>query len=1045
MNNHDPRVFQFPHVYIVEASAGSGKTYCLARRYVQLLINPRLAPKEIPLESILAITFTNKSTIEMKERILEFLKKIALDAFSNVQEKEAFIALLGVTEEAARQKAGLIMEHIIRNYNFFQVQTIDSFINAILSGCAFKLDLSATFKTRQNHAEYLAYSLDALIDKALIDSDVLKLFKGFIRQYLFIDNKAGWFPKQDMFKNALALFSQHNRMGGEFQVSAIEVSELITLKRDVLKLMQQLRVNLPDGTNGSFAKALVNFLSKERDSFSLDELSDYFNHADFPLNKGYPLPAETKKTWARIRKELKALCEVESFSIFNYDIALFYQMLKELQLLSQRENVLFLEALNKEARVLFDEKSLSLPELYYRLACRFRHFLIDEFQDTSVLQWENLHLMVEEALSTGGSLFYVGDPKQAIYRFRGGEVALISEVKQALKGGLVIEEALQTNFRSLKEIVDFNNAIFSPESIRIFLEKIQARKKDAVELSADDTARIVEVFCGSTQQSLEAKVGGLVRVTMLDIKGKDELDEALRDEVLAIIQDARKRVALGEIALLARTNDEVERFTSWLLSAGIPAESEKTLDIRQNAYIKELVSLLQFLNSPIDNLAFASFIIGDIFTRSSGIARETIQEFMFALNRKERKERMYLYREFRQQFPDAWDTFFEDFFKSVGYIPLYELTVSIMGKFMIPTRASEFQGFFMRFLELIKEEEQDEIASIASFLEFFEQAPQEKLYVHVGQSESVKILTIHKAKGLEFEVVVIPSLEMNIKIGSAVVIETPQGAKLVHLKKRYQEFSDLLARHYREEYCKVLLDELNSIYVALTRAKAELYVLMSPKLNRGALNLASLLFPPEALERGSAVALNARLPEQAVALEIPPSEYKDWVHALKDEFEDESLLGNRQKIVRGQLLHFILAGIGNLAHEDLATTLAQTMRKAKAQFPFAHDIDSLEATVKKLLEHRDLASYFNVADGMVHQEKEVVNAFGDSKRIDRLIVKPKEVVIIDYKSTKEGSQDYRAQVQEYMQIMKSLFPKRAVKGAVVFLDDLSVEEIHGTR
>ena len=159
LNNINSGPPELPSVHIVEASAGSGKTYALAKRYLGLLINPSLKPDQIPLETILAITFTNKAAAEMKERILEFLKKIALDKFSQPKEKADILASLAVEEGYARRKAFKIMDYLIRNYNFFGVQTIDSFINTILSGCAFKLDLTASFKTKKYYSHYISYIL----------------------------------------------------------------------------------------------------------------------------------------------------------------------------------------------------------------------------------------------------------------------------------------------------------------------------------------------------------------------------------------------------------------------------------------------------------------------------------------------------------------------------------------------------------------------------------------------------------------------------------------------------------------------------------------------------------------------------------------------------------------------------------------------------------------------------------------------------------------------------------------------------------------------
>ncbi|MFA5272156.1 MAG: UvrD-helicase domain-containing protein, partial [Candidatus Omnitrophota bacterium] len=188
MNNET----QFPEVIVVEASAGSGKTFALAKRYLDLVINPRLKTTSFPLRNILAITFTNKATIEMKERILEFLKRIALDEFENKEQEKEILSSLGVDKKSAQGLAAKTMEGLIDNYTYFQVKTIDSFINAILMGSALNIDRSAHFTIKHDYSKYLAYCLDNVIDLAAQDKNVLLLLEDFLMHYLFVENKSSW-------------------------------------------------------------------------------------------------------------------------------------------------------------------------------------------------------------------------------------------------------------------------------------------------------------------------------------------------------------------------------------------------------------------------------------------------------------------------------------------------------------------------------------------------------------------------------------------------------------------------------------------------------------------------------------------------------------------------------------------------------------------------------------------------------------------------------------------------------------------------------------
>src|SRR3990167_8480795 len=204
--------FQFHEVRVVEASAGSGKTYALAKRYIQLLLSASDPAAEAAVRAILAITFTNKAAMEMKERILEFLKTIALKKFS-MPEQEAILLPLSIESEQASFKAFAMMEAIIRHYNFFQVQTIDKFINALLSGCAFKVGLTAHFKIKTKDREYLEYALDQTIDRASRDKDIRQIFEHFLHNYLYLENRSGWFPKKDMAAILYALFLQSNTYG----------------------------------------------------------------------------------------------------------------------------------------------------------------------------------------------------------------------------------------------------------------------------------------------------------------------------------------------------------------------------------------------------------------------------------------------------------------------------------------------------------------------------------------------------------------------------------------------------------------------------------------------------------------------------------------------------------------------------------------------------------------------------------------------------------------------------------------------------------------
>ena len=1052
MTKKSSQLFASPEVRVVEASAGSGKTYALAKRYVQLILHPSSNIETIPIRNLLAITFTNKASLEMKSRILEFLKKIALQQLSSSETQE-ILDPIGVNRGEASQKAYAIMEHLIRHYNFFQVQTIDKFINALLSGCAFKIGLTANFKIKTNSREYLQRSLDLLIDRAYTEKQVYKIFEKFLDQYLYLENRSGWFPKQDMLSIIGSLFNQNNAHGHAFVTTNSSSEDLIKKKRQILKDIAVLREKLPEGTDKRFLNSIDKFLKANRDVFDVDSLSDYFARQDFPARKGTVVPQTITRSWNKIHKAIETLCEQEAYVLFDAYIHLFNHVMKEFYNLTEKDDILFLGELNKRAALLFDEDYITVEELYYRLAMRFHHYLIDEFQDTSRLQWHNLAQMVEEALSTGGTLFYVGDKKQAIYGFRGGDASLFDDIQNRFSPFNVRVEPLVKNYRSEKTIVEFNNKIFSIDNLKRFLlEKETAdkekHKQTPVSFGINDIATLSHVFESSQQTYLSSHSQGYVKIECIDIDKREQREEVVREKILNLLKGLNKRFSFREVALLTRSNSEVEQLTSWLLEEGIPVESERTLDIRKNHLIEELISFLKFLHSPIDNLSFASFILGEIFLKATGLSASKMHEFVFSLKRRFLTEKdFYIYTEFRRKFPKVWEKYFEGFFKSVGLYPLYEFVVTLYKVFGILDNFPDDQAYLMHFLELVKKEEDDQ-PDVASFIDYFENLEGEDLYIHITDSNSVKILTIHKAKGLEFAVVILPFLGMEVQVGSQekdqqqsyVSKKTDSQMQLLRLKKKYTKFSPKLYDIYCEEYKKSFLSELNNIYVALTRPQKELYAFIPKKIGKS-FNMVRFLIPDELNEQGERHEYSQEKSEKPALFKIPSCTYEDRMNDLRDEFLSWADLKNRHQKNRGEIMHFLLSLIGNLQGKDLDDEMKNALAQTATRFVLGKDFSEYKQLIHKIVEHKSLKNFFYVDEGVVFAEKEIVTAQGLTRRIDRLIIKKEEIWIIDYKSSHYNKGEQHQQIQEYKKIIQEMYPQHTVKGHLIYWDDLSVEEV----
>jgi len=1046
-------MFSSPEVKVVEASAGSGKTYALAKRYVQLALNPDGAAAKMPIRHILALTFTNKAAFEMKARIIEFFKRIAFQKLSSV-ERQNILTPVNLSSSQAGDKAYAIMENIIRHYNFFQVQTIDTFINALLSGCAFKIGLTANFRIKTNYGEYLQYSLDHLIDAAGRDGELRQTFERFLHHYMFLENRSGWFPRDDMLTIITALFNQKNTYGGHFQALPVTSEDIVKVKAAILKNIKALESMFPDGMHAGFRKAYDKFVTNHQKGFDIDAVSNYFARDEVPVRKGVEVPRDLEQLWIKIRRDLTGLSEEEAYASFNPYLELFSLVLKGFYAKAAKDDCLFLNELNRRARDdLFLKGEITTHELYYRLATSFHHYLIDEFQDTSRLQWGNLKNLIEEALSTGGTLFYVGDRKQAIYGFRGGDVSLFDEIRDDFQMFNVRGDVLINNFRSQKAIVDLNNRVFSLENLDRFIREhaAQAEKKDkklAVGFSAEDLERLHHIFESAHQTYQSDNDGGYVHIEHVDIGNKDERDLELRAKVVALIYDLRQRFSYSDIAILTRGNREIARMTNWLLEEGIPVESERTSDVRGNAIVREIIAFLQFLESPIDNSAFAEFILGDIFTGVTGLNKQQMHDFIFSLNAEWQKRKdVYLYARFRERYPEIWTEFIDEFFRNVGLYPLYELLITMYKRFQVFECGDGHQGFLMHFLELVKKNE-EEHGDLASFLDYFEHLQGEELYIHVTGKEAVRVLTIHKSKGLEFPAVIFPYLGMDIQIGtkmgeyqpSYVLRHDGDQMALVRLKKPYRLFSENLNRVHEEEYKKSFVSELNSLYVAMTRPRYEFYGFIPKKVGQKN-NPARLLIPEDCFTLGTQRNYPIGRRREGEVYEMASSVYPDWIGYLKDEFLDAGLIHRKEQRFKGEVMHYLLSHIGNLDADDADAAVARAVDETANVFPYVEEMNDYTRRVKTMITHPDLKQYFYCDLAEVFTEKEVVDKFGRSRRCDRLIITDDQVRIVDFKSTRDGENEHEDQIREYKMILAGLYPEKSIHGYILYMDSLGVETV----
>ncbi|MCA9398445.1 MAG: PD-(D/E)XK nuclease family protein, partial [Candidatus Omnitrophica bacterium] len=435
-------------------------------------------------------------------------------------------------------------------------------------------------------------------------------------------------------------------------------------------------------------------------------------------------------------------------------------------------------------------------------------------------------------------------------------------------------------------------------------------------------------------------------------------------------------------------------------------------------------------------------------SRARGLPSEDMHAFVFSLRDKMRHENdVYVYREFRDRFPDVWKTFIEEFFDNVGLYPLYELVVSFYTRYTIWKNFPQYQGFFMHFLEMIKNEE-EEHADIAAFLDYFENSQGESLFVQTADADAVKVLTIHKSKGLEFPVVILPYLGMDIQVGyssdnkqSYVLRHADDDIRLAKLKNKYYPFSDDLYQIYAEEYKKSLMTELNNVYVALTRPQYELYGFI-PKRVGNSFNFVKFLLPSENYIAGEQCCYGVeRQQDQKVDILSCDGHY-NWIEYLKEEFADSDTLRHRSQRLRGDVLHRILANIECIHGENLEELIDSALDHVfMEQEDIKEERNECRTMIMSLLQQPQIRPFFECSDAEIFTEKEVINTYGHTKRIDRLLVNDTEVAVVDFKSSRDGQDQYQKQVREYMAIMEKIYPNRMIRGILIYFDDYTVEEV----
>jgi ATP-dependent exoDNAse (exonuclease V) beta subunit len=844
----------------VKASAGSGKTFALTQRFLELLTgadedNGSFACVGSPERSfgyswpeILAVTFTNKAAAEMKERVLLALKRRAL----NLPEAAPDAENNTDNGHMAPKRAEALLQEILRHTQHLGIRTIDSLLNLLVRLFALDLGMRPDFETVFDEGP----AMQKLLDRFLVRCEEAgasgneggdaaeALYAQAVRTLIEHENKDGFWLQDALRQRLLDMAALLRTLPGGFTPGTYttdqrRLADLLTLSYGAMQQAAQALADAIEPEGLAVNAHFVKLLARCAEAKLFDGLPDSAYLAKDDLNECLLAKCRGRRS-DQAQALYVAFCAACAEYVHDQAVlapayalapcaAIGLHLLAGLETLQREEGFLFGSELAGKVCDLLDEGA-GVPDAFCRLGDRLHHLLVDEFQDTSRDQWSATLPLASECLAKGGSLFCVGDVKQAIYGWRGGEARLFDEVAAdeelgAMSGG-VRRDSLPYNWRSSPTIVAFNNRVFGAledaDTVRAIAE---AHLSGApLDVCADFVRDLRAAFAGSAQLVPPPSPGkpareqgpepGLVQVRLLppgkaaDIEAQsmDALVQTLREELLP-------RRKLGDIAVLVRTGRHADLVCERLVREGLPIITENSLLLSRHPLVRQLTALLRVLDCPGDDTAFFELISGrELFLPESGLSLPDILDWASA------DTRPGLMSRFRKDFPQVHARLIAPFMKRAALLRPYDLAQAALCSFQVLERHPGAELYVRRFLEVIHLAESKGLGSLARFLEFWAEAGAEEKVPLPEAADAIRILTIHKAKGLQFPVTIIPL--HNWSAGRMAEYRPVE----MHGHRVLTRLTKALGRPYHQRNAALLLEQMNLLYVAWTRAEEELYV-----------------------------------------------------------------------------------------------------------------------------------------------------------------------------------------------------------------------------
>ena len=1110
------------HLTVYRASAGSGKTFTLAVEYISLLVKD---PENY--QHILAVTFTNKATQEMKMRILSQLYGIANSLQSSQQYFNKVKEKTNMPDAVIKNNARAALTLLIHRYNNFRILTIDAFFQQVLRNLAHELGQTANLRVDLNNEEITEKAVDQMIESLEKGQPVLQWISTYINNSIEDDNGWNIIGKiktfgtnifKDFYKAHEANLKEQLSNADDFKVYETtlrkrrnDIRKTFNSKaRSILNEIKNANLDIPSNYRSGLYKYLTD-----------SAIAPLTNK---PLKAGVLKANESPQNWTSSKcakadkQQIQTLAaevlsaQLSELIAYNNDnwnefqsIQLTLSHLSELRLLHAIADAV--DNLTKDTnRFMLSNTQALLKELiadsdtpfiFERIGARLKHVMIDEFQDTSTIQWQNFQVLLANCMAQELSQnLIVGDIKQSVYRWRQGDWGILNNIEKSFAHQKIRLETLDYNYRSEKRIIDFNNAFWEQCVANTAKEVAQddAEKAEIVQKAYEDVA----------QKTHKTTENGFVKISLYPSKS---MKEAVLEELIETIKELFNNGYGGKnqskIAILVRSKSNIQDIVNALLQSfgnEINIVSDEAFRLDASLSVNIIVSAMHLLTHPDDVLTRGKLV--KLYNQEVLKKPLTDTDLLVSINGSnnidtkniDKKERRKLATEqqmakLNSQLPPEYVAN-RELLLGLPIVDLVDKLFMLFGLDQLEGQSSYICTLYDTLNDFLK----DHTADIDDFINEWENSLSSKT-IQSDEIEGIRIMTIHKSKGLEFDNVIIPFCNWEMEKKGTLWCETKNKPapynKLPLLPidfSRDKLIGTVFEDDYKEEHFQNIVDNLNLLYVAFTRASKNLFVFGlrqgkttldniakgTPPGNRSyAIELAlrqvseqlqgsSLSFPddigseihfeygtlvPETHEKEHAVADNPFLikPDKhivSIATYPQAATFKQSnksIEFVKGEDVDPS---DRTRYIKiGNVLHQLFSTIYTTA--DIPTRLNELEQQG---IIYNDEITSaqLRTRIEDAITNPQVQEWFSKR-WQLYNECTILEYNKDTNemeehRPDRVMTDGKEFVVVDFKFGKER-EEYKKQVQQYMEILIRMGHKK-VSGYLWYVVKNNVVEVN---